>query len=88
MLGVDIGTNVLYVGDHLFPNLLSSKRKNGWRKMIVVAELEVEVDMLNHPDPIALEGEIQLILDATEELDKRVDRVEDILVNGDIGEEL
>lgn len=85
MLGVTAGTQVLYVGDHIFSDVLRSKRTLGWRTMLVVPELEDEINTLNHPDSVALADEIQLLRDARYELDEWVDRLEGILVNGDEG---
>ncbi|XP_033757253.1 cytosolic purine 5'-nucleotidase-like [Pecten maximus] len=42
MLGVN-GKNVLYVGDHIFGDILRSKKEWGWRTFLVVPELQQEV---------------------------------------------
>ncbi|KAF8065819.1 nt5c2 [Scenedesmus sp. PABB004] len=43
MLGVDAGSQVLYVGDHIYGDILRSKKSLGWRTMLVVPELEAEL---------------------------------------------
>jgi len=43
MLGVESGTEVLYVGDHIYGDILKSKKTLGWRTMLVVPELEPEL---------------------------------------------
>ena len=43
MLGVDTGNQVLYVGDHIFGDILRSKKTLGWRTMLVVPELAHEM---------------------------------------------
>ncbi|KAL6574320.1 hypothetical protein OROHE_001224 [Orobanche hederae] len=40
------GFQVLYVGDHIYGDILRSKKLLGWRTMLVVPELEKEVELL------------------------------------------
>lgn len=37
---------VLYVGDHIYGDILRSKKTLGWRTMLVVPELDTELDIL------------------------------------------
>lgn len=37
---------VLYVGDHIYGDILRSKKTLGWRTMLVVPELETELRIL------------------------------------------
>lgn len=46
MLGIKSGTEVLYVGDHIYGDILKSKKTLGWRTMLVVPELEPELEIL------------------------------------------
>jgi HAD superfamily 5'-nucleotidase-like hydrolase len=46
LLGIQSGSEVLYVGDHIYGDILRSKKELGWRTMLVVAELENELDVL------------------------------------------
>ncbi|CAG9464098.1 unnamed protein product [Pedinophyceae sp. YPF-701] len=49
-LGVTRGEEVLYVGDHIYGDILRSKKHLGWRTMLVVPELEAELEELSrHP---------------------------------------
>ena len=43
MLGVRSGQEVLYVGDHIFGDIIAGKTKIGWRTLLVVPELETEL---------------------------------------------
>ncbi|GBG69541.1 hypothetical protein CBR_g4376 [Chara braunii] len=43
MLGIESGSQVLYVGDHIYGDILRSKKQVGWRTMLVVPELEKEL---------------------------------------------
>jgi hypothetical protein len=43
MLAVESGSEVLYVGDHIYGDILRSKKSLGWRTMLVVPELENEL---------------------------------------------
>ena len=40
------GIQVLYVGDHIYGDILRSKKTLGWRTMLVVPELATELDIL------------------------------------------
>jgi hypothetical protein len=46
LLGVSSGSSVLYVGDHIYADILRSKRTLGWRTCLVVPELSHEMQML------------------------------------------
>lgn len=46
MLNIKSGTEVLYVGDHIYGDILKSKKTLGWRTMLVVPELESELEIL------------------------------------------
>ena len=37
------GRDVLYVGDHIFGDVLKSKKLRGWRTFLIVPELNEEV---------------------------------------------
>ncbi|MCB9832847.1 MAG: HAD-IG family 5'-nucleotidase [Planctomycetes bacterium] len=39
------GNEVLYVGDHIYADLITSKRSNHWRTMLVIAELAQELEI-------------------------------------------
>ncbi|CAL5221480.1 g3680 [Coccomyxa viridis] len=45
MLDVSSGGEVLYVGDHIYGDILRSKKTLGWRTMLVVPELETELEI-------------------------------------------
>lgn len=46
MLGIHSGTEILYVGDHIYGDVLRSKRDLGWRTLLVIPELETEIKKL------------------------------------------
>ncbi|XP_028757719.1 cytosolic purine 5'-nucleotidase isoform X4 [Neltuma alba] len=46
LLSVASSPQVLYVGDHIYGDILRSKKVLGWRTMLVVPELEKEVKLL------------------------------------------
>jgi 5'-nucleotidase len=37
------GKDVLYIGDHIFGDILKSKKKRGWRTFLVIPELHEEL---------------------------------------------
>lgn len=47
VLGIGSGMEVLYVGDHIYGDILRSKKTLGWRTMLVVPELESELHVLS-----------------------------------------
>ncbi|KAK8967837.1 hypothetical protein KSP40_PGU009647 [Platanthera guangdongensis] len=47
LLGIASSSQVLYVGDHIYGDILRSKKVLGWRTMLVVPELEKEVQLLS-----------------------------------------
>ncbi|KAL5558044.1 hypothetical protein UlMin_034255 [Ulmus minor] len=46
LLRIESSSQVLYVGDHIYGDILRSKKVLGWRTMLVVPELEGEVKLL------------------------------------------
>ncbi|KAI7837934.1 hypothetical protein COHA_008240 [Chlorella ohadii] len=46
MLDVRSGSQVLYIGDHIWADVLRSKKALGWRTLLVVPELDAELDVL------------------------------------------
>lgn len=47
MLNVQKGSEILYVGDHIYGDILRSKREIGWRTMLVIEELESEIHSIH-----------------------------------------
>jgi HAD superfamily 5'-nucleotidase-like hydrolase len=47
MLGISAGPEILYVGDHIYGDILRSKKELGWRTMLVINELDRELDALS-----------------------------------------
>ncbi|CAH8355859.1 unnamed protein product [Eruca vesicaria subsp. sativa] len=46
LLSIESSSQVLYVGDHIYGDILRSKKVLGWRTMLVVPELAKEVELL------------------------------------------
>lgn len=81
MVGVSNGTHLLYVGDHMFSDVLRSKRTLGWRTMLIVPELENEINTLFDKQTRDLGEQIELLHEQRDEMDERVDRLEGVLVS-------
>ena len=47
MLNTAANSELLYVGDHIYGDILKSKKTLGWRTMLVVPEMEHEIEVLN-----------------------------------------
>lgn len=43
ILGIKAGSEILYIGDHIYGDILRSKKEIGWRTMLVIEELEKEI---------------------------------------------
>ena len=43
----DANSEILYVGDHIYGDILKSKKTLGWRTMLIVPEMEHEIEVLN-----------------------------------------
>ncbi|KAF2077245.1 hypothetical protein CYY_001434 [Polysphondylium violaceum] len=41
------GSRVLYIGDHIFADIIKSKKSHGWRNLLIVPELQHELQVLN-----------------------------------------
>jgi len=41
------GSKVLYTGDHIFADIIKSKKVHGWRNLVVIPELEHEIQVWN-----------------------------------------
>jgi 5'-nucleotidase len=53
MLETSAGEEILYVGDHLYSDVLRSKRTLGWRSAFVMPELEEEMKVFTENAPLA-----------------------------------
>lgn len=47
MLEIEAGEEILYVGDHLYSDVLRSKRTLGWRSAFIMPELEEEMKVFD-----------------------------------------
>ena len=72
-LKIENGTQILYVGDHIYGDILRSKKELGWRTMLVISELENEIASLrkHHDEHIRYE-DLLLLKDS---LDDELQRV-------------
>ena len=57
-----LNSNVLYIGDSLFADLVDAKREYGWKTAGVLAELEGELQGLSKPDTQATRKTIEILL--------------------------
>jgi len=52
LMGIRSGDEVLYVGDHLYSDVLRSKRTLGWRSLFIMPELEDEMRVFAQTLPL------------------------------------
>ncbi len=48
MLGIKKGSEILYVGDHIYGDIVKSKKDIGWRTLLVIDELTNELQNKHH----------------------------------------
>ncbi|KAL4448376.1 hypothetical protein ABPG75_005595 [Micractinium tetrahymenae] len=74
MLDVSSGSEVLYVGDHIFADVLRSKKALGWRTLLVVPELDAELEVLAGCKGNA--EELRMLRKQRDALDDQIQRLE------------
>jgi HAD superfamily 5'-nucleotidase-like hydrolase len=73
------GDEILYVGDHIFGDIMQSKGKLNWRTLLVVEELEHELERLAEIKPLF--HEIQQKINEREALDEEIQIVRSKLMS-------
>lgn len=71
------GERMLYVGDHIYGDIFSSKRSSTWRTALVLQELESELESRSH-----LAGEhrrLELVRSELSDFGQRMDDLKDVL---------
>ena len=66
MLEIEAGEEILYVGDHLYSDVLRSKRTLGWRSCFIVPEIREEMQVFREQLP--LRGQISRLRALRDEL--------------------
>ena len=73
MMGVRSGDEVLYVGDHLYSDVLRSKRTLGWRSLFIMPELEDE--MRAFAETLPIRKKIEYLRRLREELSRKAEEI-------------
>lgn len=74
MLGITDAADVLYVGDHIYGDILKSKKAMGWRTMLIVPELQMELRASERCR--ATQRELQLLRQLRDAADERIHRLQ------------
>ncbi|KAI8472984.1 MAG: purine 5'-nucleotidase [Monoraphidium minutum] len=74
MLGITSGTECLYIGDHIYGDILRSKKSLGWRTMLVVPELERELEVAAHS--VNIQRELRALREQRDALADQIERLE------------
>jgi len=81
LLGVDRGDEILYVGDHIFGDVVKSKKTLNWRTLLVVPELEAELKRL---DAVQRESvEVAVATGQAKVLEERLLRLDDAIADAE-----
>lgn len=82
MLGVGAGTEVLYVGDHIYGDILRSKKTLGWRTCLVVPELAAELRVRGAQEGRQASDEFRALRARRDAIDDELQRLEWALRGG------
>ena len=80
-MGIRSGDEVLYVGDHLYSDVLRSKRTLGWRSLFIMPELEEEMKVFAQTLP--LRKKIEYLRRLREELSRKAEDIRRTQDNSD-----
>eukprot|EP00240_Pyramimonas_obovata_P002396 CAMPEP_0118946524 /NCGR_PEP_ID=MMETSP1169-20130426/44352_1 /TAXON_ID=36882 /ORGANISM="Pyramimonas obovata, Strain CCMP722" /LENGTH=512 /DNA_ID=CAMNT_0006892513 /DNA_START=525 /DNA_END=2063 /DNA_ORIENTATION=+ len=76
MLSVQSGSEVLYAGDHIYGDILRSKKSTGWRTLLLVPELEREINVMQRPDMRGQMPRLAALRDTRAALDDQLQRLQ------------
>jgi hypothetical protein len=74
-LGISRGSDVLYVGDHIFGDILRSKKTLGWRTMLIVPEMDHELEVLEETREEGVLDELKQLRERRDELDHQLQKI-------------
>lgn len=77
LLAIEAGSQVLYVGDHIYGDILRSKKELGWRTMLVVPELDKELQLFYQT--VGIRKEFRFLRQQREILDDKIQRLDWVL---------
>lgn len=76
MLDVRSGSEIVYVGDHIYGDVLRSKKDLGWRTMLVIPELEMELNTAAEAGNGGKLQELRVLRRQRDALDDQIQRLE------------
>ena len=74
------GNEILYLGDHIYGDVVSIKRRCNWRTALVLGELERERESLRLAQPIQLQ--IDQLMDQKDLLEQRINTIDILSYEG------
>lgn len=72
-LGLD-GREILYIGDHIYGDVVSIKKRCDWRTALVLEDLEREIESIRQNQPI--QHEIDRLMEEKERVEHRINRLD------------
>lgn len=72
-LGLD-GREILYIGDHIYGDVVSIKKRCDWRTALVLEDLEREIESIRQNQPI--QREIDRLMEEKERIEHRINRLD------------
>ena len=74
ILGITDAAGVLYIGDHIYGDILKSKKAMGWRTMLIVPELQMELRAAERC--AATQAELRVLRRLRDAADERMHRLQ------------
>lgn len=68
------GSEILYIGDHIYGDVVSIKKQCGWRTALVLGDLEVEIQGLRKSQPV--QENIDSLMEEKETLENKINLID------------
>ena len=75
------GSEILYLGDHIYGDVVSIKKTCGWRTALVLSDLEAEIEGLIKVRPV--QQEINRLMGQKQTLEKEINRLDSLRYEGE-----
>ncbi len=74
------GSEILYIGDHIYGDVVSIKRSCNWRTALVLKDLEEEIAGIRRSKPV--QQQIDLLMGRKEQLERRINEIDILAYEG------
>ncbi len=74
------GSDILYLGDHIYGDVVSIKRRCNWRTALVLGDLEREMEGIRASSEV--QNQINTLMDAKDQLEQRINQIDILSYEG------